>query len=183
LSYTYNHRTHGLIFWDTVGAGANPIAPYQIVSYANQTECDAAKAAGCPGEYGDIVIVAPVTAGVATRRIAGVSLGATFSGGELTVVVGGVADVMASAAIATDGSNVWLHAALRETRTAIEMMINVDPRLTLTYQLCMADDTAVVLTTGAGTNALVYPLGYGLKASTAKYDIIPVELDPRIIAA
>lgn len=179
-------ETKGYIFWDTVGAGANPIAPFQCVSLADQTEVDAAIAAGVRGDakVGRVVVPCPtgtvLGATVNTRRIVGVTCNAAFSGEEVLVQDSGIAEVMVNAAVAADA---LLFAVARATRTSLqtpltsleEMLLPHDPRFTLTYQLCMADDPALTLSAG-GSNAFFWPLGHALVAAAAQYEVIPVQL-------
>lgn len=178
-------QTQSFIYWDTVGSGVNPIAPFQIVSLADSSEVAAALAAGVrDAVIGRLVVPTPVGtvlgATVATRRVVGVTKNACYNGEELLVQSDGVAEVMVNAAVACDA---MLHAVARATRTSAqtpftsleELLLPVDPRLTLTYQLCMADDAALTLSS-SGSNAFFYPLGFALAAATAQYDVIPVQL-------
>jgi len=179
-------RVKTAIWYDNTSSNL-AIAPYQIVVYASAAEVATANAAGVRGGVGDIVVVPPITSAVNTQKIAGVVIpgGGAFPGGECTIAIAGIAEVMVSAAGAWDRQAAWWFCGLVETRTNLqtpltnlnEMMIAADPRLTITYQLAMATRTAVVPATGAGTNAVYYPLGYALDAPTAKYDVVRFELD------
>jgi hypothetical protein len=178
-------QTRSYVYWDTVGSGANPIAPFQIVSLADASEVTAAQAAGVrDAVQGRLVVATPVGSllgsTIATRRIVGVTTSGCFSGDEVMVQFGGIADVMVNAAVACDA---MVHAVARTTRTTAqtpftslgELMLPFDPRATLTYQLCMADDPALTFSS-SGANVTFYPLGVACAAATAQYDIIPVEL-------
>lgn len=170
-------RTGSFVFWDATGNG-NPIAAYQCVALADTTEVAAANAAGVRGEFGDIVVVCPVSSGLSTRRVVGVTLGSAWNGGELTVVLDGSAYVMANAAIAASPTGI-VHPAAAGTRTTsqtpltnnFDMLLPSDPKFPVTYNLGLIDDTALP---AAGT--LVWPLGWPLEAATAQYDLIAVEL-------
>ncbi len=179
-------QTRSFVFWDTVGSGANPIAPFQCVSLADASEVSAAAAAGVrEAVAGRLVVPTPVGTklGVtmATRRIVGVTAGGAWNGDEVLVQSGGVAEVMVNAAVAVDAV---LSAVARATRTTAqtpltnleEMLLPFDPRAALTYQLCLADDPAPVFNSGASLNEFWYPLGVAMAAATAQYDVIPVEL-------
>lgn len=183
MTGNFRAQTKSFYYFDIVGSGVNPIAPYQCVSLATTAQVATANAAGCPGGVGDIVVPTPVTAGLATAKVVGVTQNATLSGELVNVVVSGTAFIMANAAI-TFGPSTLISPAIQATRTSaqtpftnnFDMLIPVDPRIVFTYQLCMIDDTAITPSSGAA-NVAGYFVGYALKAATAQYDIIPVELD------
>jgi hypothetical protein len=179
-------QTKGFVYWDSPGAGANPIAPFQIVGLATAAEVTAAIAAGVTrAAIGQLVVPMPTAvilgATMSARRVIGVTANAAFSGDELLVITEGIAEVMVNAAVAADA---MLFSTALATRTTVqtpltsllEMLLPFDPRATLTYNLAMADDPALVPTTGAGTNTIFYPIGIAMAPATAQYDVIPVEL-------
>ncbi len=180
-----NNRVKTAIWYDNTSANL-AIAPYQIVMYASAAEVATANAAGIRGGVGDIVVVPTIAAAINTHKIAGVVIpgGGAFPGGECTIAIAGIAEVMCSAAGAWDRQDAWWFCGLAETRTNLqtpltdlnEMLLAVDPRVSVTYQLAMATRPAVVPATGAGTNAAYYPLGYALEAPTHKYDVFRLEL-------
>lgn len=185
MSYSMTGRSESYVFWDTVGSGVNPVAPYQIVSLADSSEVAAALAAGCrDAKLGRLVVVSPtgtvLGATVNTRRIVGVTKGAAWSGDEVMVQCSGIAEVMVNAAVAIDA---LLFGVARATRTSAQTPITnlpqanlpVDPKAVITYQLMMADDAALTFNT-TGSNVPFWPLGHALEAATAQYDVIPVEL-------
>lgn len=185
LSYSHTQKTMSFIWWDTVGAGANPVAPYQIVSLADSTEVAAAVTAGyADARVGNTVIVAPTGTvlgqTINNRRIIGVTKNAAKNGDEVLVVVEGIAEVMMNAAVAADA---LLFGVARATRTTAqtpltslpELLLPVDPSFTLTYQFMLADDPTLTYSSG-GANVIHYPLGYAMQAATAQYDVIPVHL-------
>lgn len=188
MSFADTHHTRSAIFFDIVGNGANPIAPFQCVSYATQAEIDTAVSAGyftrADAKYGRVVIPTPVgtvlSVTMATRRIVGVTLNAALSGDEVLVQIGGIAQVMCNAVVA---AGAVVHAVARATRTTLqtpltnlpEAKVPFDPRATLTYQFCMIDDPTPTYSSSAA-NVWLYPLGEALMAATAQYDVIPVDL-------
>lgn len=178
-------ETLSFIYWDTVGSGANPIAPFQLVCLADSSEVSAAASAGVRDAVeGRVIVPAPTgtVLGVTmnTRRILGVTLGSAWNGDEVTVVTDGVAEVMVNAAVAC-GALVF--AVARATRTnkqtpftnLFDGLLPVDPKLTVTYQLALGDDPSPTWSSTGG-NALVYPVGMAMRAATAQYDVIPVLL-------
>lgn len=178
-------QTEGFVYWDSNGSGANPVAPYQCMSLANAGEVAAALAAGVRDAIaGRLVVPTPtgVSLGqtISARRIVGVSKNACFSGDEVLVQTGGVAEVMMNAAVAIDS---MLFACAQATRTTAQtplvnlpdMLLPADPRMTLTYQLAMADDPALTFDSTAA-NVLFYPLGFAMAVATNQYDVIPVQL-------
>lgn len=172
----FNFKVDSYIFYDSSGS-ANGLARYSPVSLADQTEVDAANAAGIRGNVGEIVVQTPVSSSLATRRIVGIADGSVKNGQQVAVVSLGRAYVMANAAIAFGAI---VQAAAAETRTQaqtpftnnFEMMIPADPTYPPTLNLVLCDDTS---RPSSGTD--FYPVGYALKAASAKYQIIPVELD------
>ncbi|RYG34218.1 hypothetical protein EON81_16135 [bacterium] len=198
-SGNFNHHKEGFYYWDADGSGANPITAYQIVSLATNTEVDAAKAAGQIPQgisYGDVIVRTPTTAGVSTRRILGVTLGGgwsignnTFKGDSIPVVIGGVAYVQFNAAVAFVPGQL-VQAVATETRTNVQtpfvnnndMLLPMDPRVVTTYRMCLAGALNI-----APVNVLPvapnYSLGYLLGQSDAKYDILPVEVNPQVTYA
>jgi hypothetical protein len=190
-----NYRQHfeSFYFYDSVGGGVNPIAAYQPVSLATAAEVATAIATGTiPGGLGvgDIVVPTPITSSLPTRRVVGVTDASAKNGQSVKVVTGGVAEVMVDGALTYNAGDTFIFPTLRETRTSAqtpftnnyEMLLPMDPSVALTYQLCLCNLTAITPAT-TGANAQYFPLGYALKGATAKYDIIPVELDLRIIYA
>jgi uncharacterized metal-binding protein len=179
-------QTNSGIFWDATGNG-NAIAGYQCVSLATSAEVTAALAAGVRNaKEGELYVATPVSAGFATRRVAGVTLHSARNGTDITFVTDGVADVMVNAAVAQDSIVVPAAAATRTNKqtplTVLEeLLIPVDPAFTVTYNLCMADDTAIPLSTDAA-NVIRFILGYALKAAVNQYEVIPVELDRSVRA-
>lgn len=166
----------GFAFYDST-ANRNPLARYSCVSLATAAEVALANAQGIVGNVGEIVVQTPVSAGLPTRRVIGVADSSVRNGQEVLVTCAGVAFAMASAAIALDAP---VFPALAETRTSAQtpftdvedMLIPTDPNgAGLTYNLALIDDTAL-----PGANTVHYPLGFALKAATAKYDIIPVQV-------
>lgn len=197
---SYYDRTQPFFFWDTDGSGANPIGRYQVVSLANPTEIAAIAAAGAlPPRvgFGDVVVRTPITAGIASRVILGVTDTSGWSLGlpsaePVSVLTDGIAKVQFTAALAADPGQL-LTATLAETRTSsqtpftnnYDMLIPVDSRFSLTYQLTLAGALTIVPTTGAGTNVEYYPLGFMLDTPGAKYDILRIDMTrcPRVIYA
>lgn len=179
-------QTKGFVYWDSVNNGVNPIAPYQCVCLATAAEVTAAIAAGVQrAALGQLVVPAPTATilgiTMASRRIIGVTANAAFSGDEVLVVTEGIAEVMCNAPVACDAMVFSVAPAQRTTSqtplsSVPELLLPFEPRATLTYNLAMVDDPALVPTTGAGTNVIFYPVGMALAAATAQYDIIPVEL-------
>ena len=171
----FMNEVQGFRFWDSTGAG-NGIARYSAVSLASAAEVAAANAAGVSGNVGEIVVQAPVAAGFTTRRVVGITNSSARNGQDIVVITGGVAWVQVSAAVALDSV---LFGALAETRTSAQtpfvdvedMRLANDPIVPITYNLVLADDTAL-----PAANTLHYPIGFALKAAVAKYDIIPVDL-------
>lgn len=176
-------QVQSFYYYDVDGSHKNPIAPYQCVSLANAAEVAAANAAGVPGTLGDIVVRTPVNAGLATRRVVGITRNAAWSGTLVNVQVSGVAYVMTGAAVAF-GPSTLLSPAVNEVRTSaqaplrdnFDMLLPMDPRVVVSYQLCTVDDTAITAST-TGANQLGYFVGYPLKGAPGPYAIIPVELD------
>lgn len=168
----FKNQVQGFAYYDSTG-NRNPIARYSCVSLATAAEVTAANAQGIVGNVGEIVVQTPVAAGLPTRRVIGVVDGSARNGAEVLVVTGGVAWVMANAAIALDAV---IFPAVQSTRTSAQtpfvdvedMLLPVDPQFTLTYNLCLVDDTAL-----PAANTIHYPLGFALKAAVAQYDIIP----------
>lgn len=179
-------QTKGFVYYDNIGAGAYPIAPFQCVCLATAAEVTAAIAAGVNrAALGQLVVPAPTGTilgiTMASRRIIGVTANAAFSGDEVLVVTEGIAEVMCNAAVACDAMVFSVAPVQRSTLQAPltstpELLLPFDPRATLSYNLAMVDDPALVPTTGSGTNAIFYPVGVAMAAATAQYDIIPVEL-------
>lgn len=174
MAGSFKSQVQGFAFYDSTGAG-NALARYSCVSLASAAEVTAANAAGIQGNVGEIVVQTPTAAGLPTRRVVGVADSSVRNGNEINVVTGGVAWVMANAAIALDAV---VFAAANATRTSLqtpfvddwEMLIPTDPQGPgLTYNLCLVDDTAL-----PAANTVHYPLGFALKAAVAQYDIIPV---------
>jgi hypothetical protein len=184
MAAVQSHEVRSFIYYDVVNSGANPVAPFQIVSLATAAELSGLGIRDAIA--GRVVVVTPVGTvlgqTVANRRIIGVTKNAAFSGDEVLVQTQGVAEVMANAAIALDAQ---VHAVARATcasnaapiSNVPEMQLPFDPRATLTYQLCLADDPSLTFSSG-GSNVMYYPLGYALAAATAQYDVIPVQLMP-----
>lgn len=169
----YKNQVQGFSFYDSTAA-KNPLARYSCVSLATAAEVTLANAQGIVGNVGEIVVMTPVTAGLPTRRVIGVADSSARNGNEVLVVTAGVAWVMANAAIALDAP---IFPAAVATRTSAQspftdvedMLIPTDPLTTLTYNLCLVDDTAL-----PAANTVHYPLGFALTAAVAQYDIIPV---------
>ena len=172
----YRAQVEGYRFYD-VSTNQNGLGKYSCVSLATAAEVTTANAAGVPGNVGEICILTPVAGGLASRRILGVAQHSVLEGQDVEVAVSGVSWVMVNNAVALDSV---LHAAANGTRTNLQtpfvdnedMMVPLDPRLSVTFNLALADDTAL-----PGANTVHYPLGYALKAGVAQYDVIPVELD------
>jgi hypothetical protein len=163
----------GYVFYDVTAAG-NPIGRFSAVSLATAAEVATANAAGCPGNVGEIVVTTPITSGLPSRRVLGVTDGSAKSGQQVMVILHGEAFAIANAAIAFDA---LLFPVAPATRTSLqtpfvdnfEMLIPTDPALSLTYNLSLVDDTAK-----PASGTVFYSLGYALKAATAQYDIIPI---------
>lgn len=172
-----NGRIGSFVFYDATGNG-NPIAAYQCVSLADSTEVSAANTAGIRGEVGDIVVPTPVSGGLATRRVIGVTVGSSWNGNEVSVCMDGSVHVMANAGV-TFTPTAIVHPAASGTRTTaqtpftnnFDMLLPQDPKFPVTYNLSMIDDTAL-----PAAGQIVWPLGYALEAATAQYDIIAVHL-------
>lgn len=180
MAWSINTRSVAFVFWDSTG-NQNAIAPYQCVSLADSTEVAAALAAGVrDAVLGRVVVQTPVSGSQASRRIIGVTSVAARSGTEVSVTVEGVAEVMVNSAVAFDSRLTVAAASTRTNRQTPltnldEMLIAHDPLLTTTYNLALADDTAITVAT-TGANALYNYLGFALQAATAQYDVIPVQL-------
>lgn len=187
----------GFYFWDTDNSGANPIARYSCVSLATPTEVDAAIAAGnTPSglQYGDVVVKTPISGGVPTRRILGVTGSSGWSLGSprrdlIQVHLGGIVEVQFNAAI-TPAAGTLLTAVATETRTSVQtpftnnfdMLLPFDSTIAVTYRLCLAGELTIT-PASSGANAAYYPLGYLLDTPGAKYDILRIQLDPRVLYA
>ncbi len=192
-------QTQPFFFWDAVGSGVNPIARYQCVSLATASEvADAIAAGNTPFGVGvgDVVIATPLSSGVPTRPVVGVTAASAWSLGQIgaeaiNVIVGGIALVQFNAAVAF-APGTLITAVAAETRTNkqtpftnnFDMLIPVDARMTLTYQMSLAGALPITPAT-TGANVPYYPLGYLLDTPTAKYDIIRVDLNrcPKVIYA
>lgn len=179
-----SQRTRTAFFYDNTG-NSYKIGPWQVVCFASSADVATANGLGIQGQVGDIVVVPPITAAINTDKIAGITLGpADPRTGEVTIVVAGIAEVMCSAAIAWDKADTPLFCGLAETRTSLqtpitnnfEMLLPLDPRIPITYQMALATRTAIAPAAGATANAIYYPIGYPLMAASAKYDVIRVEL-------
>lgn len=192
-------RTQGFFFWDATGSGSNPIARYQCVSLATASEvADAIAAGNTPAAIavGDVVIATPLSGGVPTRPVLGVTQSSGWSLGQIgaepiNVAVDGIALVQFNAAVSfTPGTLITAVAA--ETRTSVQtpftnnfdMLIPFDSRVAITYQLSLAGSLTITPAT-TGANVAYYPLGYLLDTPSAKYDILRVDLTrtPKVIYA
>lgn len=177
-------RSLGFIWYDVTGNN-NPIAPFQVLSIANATECAAAAAAGVRAAVpGQLVIATPVAAllgqTIASRRIIGVSKNAAFVGDQVNVQVEGVAEVMMNSACNEgDMINAVAQALCTNQQAPIantpEMLIPFDPRATITYNLSLAGNPALTYNSN-GENQPFFPLGYAMEAALEQYDVIPVHL-------
>jgi len=114
-----------------------------------------------------------------------------FNADAVPVIVAGVAKVQANAAISAtaDGLVTAVAASARNSGQTpftnnFDMLLPVDPRFTLTYNLCMIGGLAITPQT-TGANVEYFPLGFLLQEATAQYDIILVDLDgcPRVLWA
>lgn len=179
----YNGLTMAAVFYD--GSSSNPVAPFTPVSLGTAAEMATAIAAGLRLKSGNLVVPVSVATvgGITTgdRRVIGVTLGPSNpKTGEVTVVVAGIAEVWANAAILV---NKLLHVVAATTRTSAqtpftsleEALIPTDPNLTRTYNLGLVDDAAIS-DQSSSANLTYYPVGISLKAATAQYDVIPVLL-------
>ena len=162
-------------YYDTVNSGLNPVPPYQLIMPL--TSAQLTSTGGVEGE----AVRAGETGGTdLLGRILGVSSMGSKSGTQLGVQVDGIAHVMMGAAVARGA---WLFMAVAEQQSntsaplinLFELNLPVEPGVGITYNLAMADDTAVTPAT-TGANALYCPIGISLEAGTAKYELIRVKL-------
>jgi len=173
------HESQGFYYYDNIGT-ANAIPPFTPVSLATAAEVATANAAGVPGVVGDIVVPTPTAAGLATRRIVGVTREAAFQGQNVGVQKRGVIRVWANGAITTDSI---VQAAVNTTKLGSqsplidspESLLAVDVRLPITYNLVLAAATAL-----PASGTIFYQLGYAIQPAAAQYDLILVELDPGV---
>lgn len=158
-------------YFDNLNSGVNIIAPYQCVQLL-----DAAEVAATTGAIaGTASKAAEVGATAWADRVVGISEHGAKHNTSLSVRNGGIAHVMAGAAI-TYGK--LLSVGVVEQRTnsqtplinLYEANLPVEPGVGVTYTLAMVDDVAYL------DAALVLPVGYALNAAAAKYEIIDVEL-------
>lgn len=171
------------VWYDVTGAG-NPIAAYQCVSLATPAQVVTANNAGISGGYGDIVVTCPITAGLPTDKVLGVTIESVRNGDTLPVALDGSVYVQANAAFGGSTSDTVIFPAAVSTRTSIQTPFTNNPIMKikgdvtlgpLTYNLCLVADTALP----AATNK-VRPLGYPLDFATAQYDLVCVRLDTGI---
>jgi hypothetical protein len=180
MSWSNVQKRQSFVFWDPSGNG-NPLAAFQSVSLATAAEVAAAVAAGfSSARVGATVVPTPITTGAPTRRVMGISAESAVNGKNVSVVIDGIAEVMVNAAVALDSLLFPAAAATRTTsQTPLtnlpQVILPPAPDVPLTYNLCLADDTAIVAAS-TGANALYYPIGYALEVAAAQYTVIPVRL-------
>ena len=176
----------GGIFYDNTNSGANAIAAFSPVSLGTPTDVTNAIAAGVTNAvFGSLYVPCPVSGGFSTSPVAGVAMGSTYSGLAISVCTQGVFPVWANAAIAALST---VFPASNTTRTSAQTPFTNNDRVLLqvmklpngtspviTYDIVLADDTAVPTST-TGNTVQYFPLGIALAAATTQYDLIPVLL-------
>ncbi len=181
MSYSNEQWVRGFTFYDPANTGLN-ITGAVAVSLATAAEVTAAQAAGIQSVAGGLVVPTPISSGLPTRQIIGVVRGSQVNGRQVDVVVSGIVEVWANAAVV---AGALVFPVAQETRTksqtpfandtAFEFQMPVAPDVPESYLLNLVDDTAIAPQSGSA-NVLYFPLGIALQAASAKYDLIPVLL-------
>lgn len=172
-------RKRPFIWYDVSGSG-NALAPYQSVSLATPAQAATANAAGVRGSFGDIIVLTPISGGLSSDKVLGISARPCKNGEQLDVVLDGTFWVSANGAWTVTTSEALVIPVAQATRTNNQtpltsdytMRLQQDPAFTITYAMCMAGTPALPTT---GTR--VRPLGYALGVAAAQYDRIAVEID------